>query len=137
MSSKQLSAISEIPTTWKYTYTGSDMVADVSYDMFTSSSSASGASADYEIMVWLSALGGAGPISSTGSTIATPTIAGQSWKLYTGPNGDTTVFSFVASSTVTSFSADLNDFISYLTANQGLSTSQYLMSVQAGTEPFS
>jgi xyloglucan-specific endo-beta-1,4-glucanase len=47
---------------WSWTYTGSDIVADVSYDMFTSSSA--GGANEYEIMIWLAALGGAGPISS-------------------------------------------------------------------------
>ncbi|KAI0970715.1 family 12 glycosyl hydrolase [Xylaria arbuscula] len=131
---KQISAISSIPTTWKYSYTGSSLVADVAYDAFTSSS-ASGSS-EYEIMVWLAALGGAGPISSTGSPIATPTIDGVTWNLFSGPNGAMTVFSFVAQSQVTSFSGDFKDFLTYLTTNQGLSTSQYLTSIGAGTEPF-
>ncbi|KAL3708898.1 hypothetical protein TMatcc_002686 [Talaromyces marneffei ATCC 18224] len=113
---KQLSAISSIPTTWKWSYTGSNIVADVAYDMFTSSS-ASG-SAQYEIMIWLAALGGAGPISSSGSTIATPTI------------------SFVAISEQTSYSGNLLDFFKYLEAHERLSSSQYLLTVQAGTEPF-
>ncbi|KAF2971422.1 hypothetical protein GQX73_g2160 [Xylaria multiplex] len=115
-------------------YTGSNMVANVAYDLFTSSS-ASGSS-EYEVMVWLAALGGAGPISSTGSPVATPTIAGVSWKLYDGWNGNMRVFSFVASSQVTNFSGDLKAFLSYLTSNQGMSTSQYVTSIGAGTEPF-
>jgi len=134
MTAKEVSAISKIPTTWKYSYTGTSIVADVAYDLF-SSSTASG-SAEYEIMIWLAALGGAGPISSTGSTIATPTINGVSWKLYSGPNGDTTVYSFVASSTVTSFSGDLKAFLTYLVTYEGYPSSQYLQSIQAGTEPF-
>lgn len=130
----KLSAISTIPTTWKYSYTGTSIVADVAYDMFTSSSATG--SASYEIMVWLAALGGAGPISSTGSVVATPTISGVKWNLYSGPNGAMTVFSFVAQSEVTSFSGDLKLFLAYLSTNQGLSTSQYLTSIGAGTEPF-
>ncbi|KAJ8132496.1 hypothetical protein O1611_g1132 [Lasiodiplodia mahajangana] len=110
------------------------MVANVAYDLFTSSS-ASGSS-EYEVMVWLAALGGAGPISSTGSPIATPSLAGSSWKLYEGYNGNMHVFSFVASSQITSFSGDLKAFLSYLTSNQGMSTSQYVTSLGAGTEPF-
>ena len=102
--------------------------------MFTSSSATG--SSDYEIMVWLAALGGAGPISATGSPVATPTIAGISWKLFSGTNGATTVFSFVAASEVTSFSADLKLFLTYLATNEGFSTSQYLTSIGAGTEPF-
>ncbi|TFK50155.1 Xeg-Edgp [Heliocybe sulcata] len=135
MTPTRLSAVSTIPTTWRYTYTGtSGAVADVAYDMFLSTSS--GGTADYEVMVWLDALGGAGPISSSGSPIATPTIGGHSWNLYSGPNGQMTVYSFVTTSTITSFSGDLAQFFQYLEANEGVSSSQYLNSIQAGTEPF-
>lgn len=87
-------------------------------------------------MIWLAALGGAGPISATGSLIATVTLAGTSWKLYNGMNGQMNVFSFVASSQVASFSGDLMAFVNYLSSSQGLSKSQILQSVGAGTEPF-
>lgn len=53
----QLSAISSIPSQWSWSYTGTDIVADVAYDLFTSSS-ASGDD-EFEIMVWTAALGGA------------------------------------------------------------------------------
>lgn len=115
-------------------YTGSNIDGDVAYDLFTSSS-ASGSN-EYEIMIWLAALGGAGPISSTGSAVATVTIGGVTWKLYSGPNGSTTVYSFVASSEQTNFSGDLIDFLQYLEKNEGFSSSQYLLTIQAGTEPF-
>ncbi len=115
-------------------YTGENIVADVSYDIFTSST-ATGPH-EYEIMIWLSALGGAGPISSTGSPVATPTINGISWKLFSGRNGDTTVYSFVAVSQVTRFSGDIKLFFTWLAANEGFSTSQYVTSIGAGTEPF-
>ncbi|KAI1359499.1 family 12 glycosyl hydrolase [Xylaria arbuscula] len=133
-SAKQISAISSIPTKWAYSYTGSGIVANVAYDAFTSSSSSG--SSEYEIMVWLAALGGAGPISSTGSAIATATIGGVSWNLWEGYNGNMHVFSFVAASQVTNFSGDLLGFFSYLSTNNGLSTSQYVTSIGAGTEPF-
>lgn len=123
-----------MPHTNSHRYTGSDIVADVAYDMFTSSS-ASG-SDEYEIMIWLAALGGAGPISSTGSAVSTTTIGGVSFSLYSGDNGSTTVYSFVAESEATSFSGDLMDFFTYLESNEGFSTSQYLLSIGAGTEPF-
>jgi len=131
---KALSAIKTIPSTWSWSYTGSNIVADVSYDMWLGSSST--ASPDFEIMVWLAALGGAGPISSTGSPIATISIAGHTWNLFKGQNGSFTVFSFVATSQVTSFSGDIKAFFTYLTSNQGVSTSQVLQSIDSGTEPF-
>ena len=111
-----------------------NVVADVAYDLFTSSTA--DGDEEYEIMIWLAALGGAGPISSTGSAIASTTINGVNWKLYSGPNGQMTVYSFVAESTVTDFSGDLLEFFTYLQKNQGLSSDQYLTHVQAGTEPF-
>ncbi|KAJ5746588.1 hypothetical protein N7520_011770 [Penicillium odoratum] len=131
---KKLSAITSIETVWKWSYSTTSIVADVSYDMFLAATA--DGSDEYEIMVWLAALGGAGPISSTGSAIATVTIDGVSFKLYSGPNGSTTVYSFVATSTVTSFSGDLLSFFTYLIDNEGLSSSLYLVDVQAGTEPF-
>lgn len=87
-------------------------------------------------MVWLAALGNAGPISTTGSAIASVAINGISFKVYSGPNGSMTVYSFVAESTITSFSGDMLEFFTYLVDNQGLSSSLYLIDVQAGTEPF-
>lgn len=129
-----LASISSIPTIWSWSYTGTDIVADVSYDLFTSSSA--DGSDEYEIMIWLDAIGGAGPISSTGNTVDTPTLAGTTWDLYSGPNGATTVFSFVAASAVEDFSGDLMDFLNYLIENQGLASSQYLLSIGAGSEPF-
>ncbi|OQE18222.1 hypothetical protein PENSTE_c018G01153 [Penicillium steckii] len=131
---KQLSAVSSIKSNFDWTYSTTDIVADVAYDMFLSST-ADGDN-EYEIMVWLAALGGAGPISSTGSAIATTTIDGVEWKLYKGPNGSMTVYSFVAPSTVTSYSGDMLNFFTYLINNQGLDKSLYLIDVQAGTEPF-
>lgn len=88
-------------------------------------------------MIWLASYGGAGPISSTGSTIATPTIAGTKWNLYKGPNGDTTVFSFVAPSHLGNFDGDLNGFFTYLVKSQGVASSSVMTALQAGTEPFS
>ncbi|KAI3397579.1 hypothetical protein diail_10551 [Diaporthe ilicicola] len=131
---KQLSAVSSIPSSWEWTYSNTDIVADVSYDLWLAPTS--GGTNSYEIMVWLAAFGNAGPISSTGSAIATPTIGSNTFKLYSGPNGDTTVYSFVADSTIASFSGDMMDFLNYLVKNEGVSDSNYITSLQAGTEPF-
>ncbi|KPM45595.1 hypothetical protein AK830_g867 [Neonectria ditissima] len=131
----ELSTITSIPSQWSWTYTGDDIVANVAYDLFTSSTD--GGDYEYEFMIWLDALGGAGPISATGSAIATVTLADSEWVLYQGKNSQMTVFSFVASETVSSFCGDLMDFVDYLIDNQGVSESQIIQSVGAGTEPFS
>lgn len=109
-------------------------MADVSYDLWLAPTS--GGTNAYEIMVWLAAYGGAGPISSTGSAVATTTVGGHSFELYSGPNGDTTVYSFVATEAIKSFSGDMMDFFRYLVDNEGVSDSNYITSLQAGTEPF-
>ncbi|KAG6819882.1 hypothetical protein H0H93_007761 [Arthromyces matolae] len=137
---KQLSAISSIQSTWKWSQSSSGtVVADVAYDLFTSSTS--GGSAANEIMIWLANYN-AGPISATYSSSGQPSpiassvsIAGHTWNLYFGSNGSNNVYSFLPTSgTVTSFSGDINLFIKYLTSNQGLSSSQYLTTLEAGTE---
>jgi xyloglucan-specific endo-beta-1,4-glucanase len=132
---KAISQVTSLPSTWSWNYSGNSIIANVAYDLFTGASATG--SAQYEVMIWLGALGGAGPISSTGAPIANVNVAGTSWKLYKGPNGQMTVFSFVANSEVKNFNGDLNEFLKYLRNSQGLPGTQILQSVGAGTEPFS
>ena len=122
------------PAYQSHSYSGSGLIANVAYDIFTAST-ADGAP-EYEIMIWLGSLGGAGPISETGSTIGTPNIGGVSWDLYTGSHSQMTVFSFVAPSNIESYSGDLIDFTNYLQENHGLEGSQIVQTIGAGTEPF-
>jgi Glycosyl hydrolase family 12 len=102
-------------------------LADVAYDLFTASTPSG--DSEFEIMIWLAALGGAGPISATGKPIASPTIAGHSWKLSKGLNGKMTVFSFVAPTPIKSFNGDLMAFFRYLETSQGLKKTQFLKSI--------
>lgn len=68
--------------------------------------------------------------------IASPTIGGYQWNLYEGPNGDTTVFSFLPASvsSIENFDGNLMSFYTYLIDSEGLPSSQYLTTLQAGTE---
>ncbi|TFK37098.1 concanavalin A-like lectin/glucanase [Crucibulum laeve] len=138
---KQLSAIKSIPATWKWSQsTSGTVVANVAYDLFTSTTS--GGNNVNEIMIWLANIN-AGPISAVYNSDGTPkpvasnvSLAGHSWNVYSGSNGANNVFSFLPSNgaAVTSFSGDLNTFLKYLTSSQGVSTSQYLKTAQGGTE---
>jgi xyloglucan-specific endo-beta-1,4-glucanase len=69
--------------------------------------------------------------------IGSATVAGYTWDVYKGPNGDMTVFSFVPAGgkQINSFNGDVNLFFTYLIKSQGLSNKQFLKSVGAGTEP--
>ena len=137
--SVQLSSINSMKSSWNWKYTGDSLTADVAYDMFTSSSA--DGSEEFEVMVWLANLN-AGPISSSYSasgdaeTIATPNVAGYDWSLYKGSNGAQTVYSFLPSDSIDSFSGDVYEFFTYLINNQGFDESQYLVSAGAGTEAF-
>ncbi|KAI9901692.1 hypothetical protein N3K66_003509 [Trichothecium roseum] len=131
---KPLGDVQSINAEWAWSYTGNNFIANVAFDLFTGK--AADGDADYEFMIWLGAFGGAGPISSTGSPIATVDILGTSWNLFNGMNGNMNVFSFVASSNVENFSGDLTAFTKYLISEQGVDSAQILQSVGAGTEPF-
>lgn len=62
-SPKQISSILSMESEWSWTNEGSNVVADVAYDLFTSSTA--DGDEEFEIMIWCAALGNAGPISST------------------------------------------------------------------------
>jgi xyloglucan-specific endo-beta-1,4-glucanase len=121
----------------KTRYSGAgDFTTNVAFDIFTGETADSAPA--YEFMIWLGAFGGAGPISETGSPIASGVdLNGQSWDLFYGSHSQMEVYSFVASSgNIESFSGDLVDFTSYLVAEHGVDDSQVVQSVGAGTEPF-
>ncbi|KAJ7876122.1 endoglucanase [Mycena olivaceomarginata] len=128
------------PTLWDWTYATQSVGirADVAYDIWfgkaSSGNPATSASA-YEIMIWLSGLGGIQPV---GSQITTGTVvANHTWNLWKGPNANWEVLSFVsAAGDLNSFDVDLNDFFTYLVEEQGVAPTQYIQSIQAGTEAF-
>ncbi|EGN94417.1 glycoside hydrolase family 12 protein [Serpula lacrymans var. lacrymans S7.3] len=137
---QQLSAISSMPTTWDWSQASTGtVVGDVAYDLFTSDTS--GGSNVNEIMIWLANYN-SGPISadynSSGDAVPVATgiaLGGYTWDLYSGSNGANNVFSYLPSSgTIQSFSTDIYPFLTYLVDNEGVSTSQYLTTAQAGTE---
>ncbi|KAJ7040056.1 glycoside hydrolase family 12 protein [Mycena alexandri] len=135
---KTVASIASIPTTWQWTYTSasSGLVADVSYDLWLSNVAGTGGASStstFEIMVWLSTRGGAGP---AGSQIGTATVNGVTWRLFKGTVSTWTVFSFVAPTEITNFNSDLKPFLTFLTQNEGVPSSQFLVQAQAGTEPF-
>jgi len=55
-----ISKIKSIPTKWSWSYTGTGLVTNVAYDLFTSDTA--GGAEKFELMVWLANIN-AGPIS--------------------------------------------------------------------------
>ncbi len=84
-------------------------------------------------MIWLYRAGGAGPI---GGTQATVSLAGSSWELHRGNNGNWNVYSYVNTTNQTSATLNLMDFLKDLVSRGWMASSKYLSSVQAGTEVF-
>ncbi|KAM0746304.1 concanavalin A-like lectin/glucanase [Meredithblackwellia eburnea MCA 4105] len=133
-----LASIGSIPTSWSWSYSSasSDLIADVSYDLWLSTDSSCGQAvgcSTYEIMVWLSKRGSCQPAGSYSKTVS---IDGVSYDLWTGTVQNWNIFSFVISTETTDFNADLKSFFNYLTSSEGVSSAQFLTGVQAGTEPF-
>lgn len=52
------------------------------------------------------------------------------------PNGDTTVFSFVAPNNINTWNGDLERLFDYLVSSHGVDTDMVITRLQAGTEPF-
>ncbi|GFF27405.1 endoglucanase-1 [Aspergillus udagawae] len=134
LTKKHVSQIGSIPTTVQWSYDNTNIRADVAYDLFTAADiNHVTYSGDYELMIWLARYGGVQPI---GSRIGTANIAGHTWELWYGGSTQKT-YSFVSATPITSFSGDVMDFWRYLTNNHGYpASSQYLINMQFGTEPF-
>nr|AAM77715.1 endoglucanase [Aspergillus luchuensis] len=132
---KLVSQISHIPTAARWSYDNTCIRRGRAYDLFTAADINHVTwSGDYELMIWLARYGGVQPL---GSQIATATVEGQTWELWYGVNGAQKTYSFVAANPITSFQGDINDFFKYLTQNHGFpASSQYLITLQFGTEPF-
>ncbi|KAJ7072698.1 endocellulase [Mycena amicta] len=136
----QLQNVASAPTSWNWTYASQSagIRADVAYDIWLGVASAGNPATNassFEIMIWLSGLGGIQPV---GSQITTGTvIAGHTWNLWKGPNANWEVLSFVsAAGNINSFNVDLNAFFTYLVQQQGVAPTQFIQAVQAGSEPF-
>jgi xyloglucan-specific endo-beta-1,4-glucanase len=132
---KLINSIGSLPSAAQWTYQGNNIRANVAYDLFTASDpNHDKSSGDYELMVWLGRYGNVYPIGSSKGNV---NVLGQTWELFDGYNGAMRVFSFVAPSQRGSFSGDLKAFYNHLIQNNGFpGGSQYLITNQFGTEPF-
>ncbi|KAL6826706.1 glycoside hydrolase family 12 protein [Trichoderma sp. SZMC 28015] len=134
---KQLvSSINSMPTGAVWNYTGNNLRADVAYDLFTASDPNHPTYyGDFELMIWLGRYGDIYPIGQSQGNV---NVNGQDWNLYYGWNGQMQVYSFVAYNQVQNWNGDVKAFYNWMATNRGYPIgSQYLLSYQFGTEPFS
>jgi len=129
----QISQISSANTSTSVTYPSSGTY-DAAYDIwFNADTNVSGVQ-DTEIMIWLHHTGSIQPV---GSSTGTANIAGRTWTVWTGNNGQNNVVSYVGSG-ITSISFNAKDFIldAISRGSQYGTTSWYLTSMQMGFEPW-
>ena len=135
---RQINTIGSAPNsiTLSYPTSGSWNAA---YDIWLNADNNTTGVQDTEIMIWLNRNTQAGNIQPIGGAVGTVTIAGRSWQVWTGNNGQNNVVSYLfQGSPLTSFSFDAMGFINdtFSRGSQYGTPSWWLTSVQAGFEPW-
>ncbi|MFC0005655.1 GH12 family glycosyl hydrolase domain-containing protein [Micromonospora siamensis] len=128
----QVKSISSAPASISWNYI-SGATYDAAYDIWLDPTPKKDGVNQMEIMIWMNRQG---PIQPIGSPVGNTTLAGRSWEVWRGSNGQNNVISYVASSPIPSMSFDALEFIND-TRNRGAITNDwYLTSIQAGFEPW-
>jgi hypothetical protein len=127
----QVSRIRNATSSISYQYASGTYNA--SYDIWLDPTPKTNGVNQMEIMIWFNRQG---PIQPIGSAVGNTTIAGRSWQVWRGSNGSNNVISYVASSTINSWSFNVLDFINDVRARGAITSSWYLTSIQAGFEPW-
>lgn len=128
----QISQIGTATTSTSFAFV-SNAVFDAAYDIWLDPTPKRDGTNQTEIMIWHNRVG---PIQPIGSQVATATIGGRSWAIWTGSNGQNNVISFVAPSAISGVNLNVLDFIN-AAIGRGLATSAwFLTSIQSGFEPW-
>jgi xyloglucan-specific endo-beta-1,4-glucanase len=132
----QLSSIRRVLTSWNFSLKQKIIGGtNISYDIWLSDNHRQDTeNPTGEIMIWLYNTGNICPI---GSKQINTIVDGAGWDLWVGPHpvSGWPVYSFVRTDNTNTASLDLLDFFRYLFTT-GLSSSSYLLSVEAGAEVF-
>ena len=129
---KKLNTMRAVNSSISFNYV-SNAKYDATYDIWLDPTAKKDGVNQTEIMIWFNRTGGVQPV---GSAKTTASIGGKSWQVWIGNNGGNNVVSYVAPSSMSSWSFNILDFIKD-TRNRGYCTdSWYLTSVQAGFEPW-
>jgi Glycosyl hydrolase family 12/Ricin-type beta-trefoil lectin domain len=128
----QVNKIGSATTSWNTTQPGSGAY-DVAYDLWTNSTPTTGGQPNgSEIMIWLNSRGGVRPF---GSQVATASIAGKTWNVWTGRQASWNIISYVLAPGGTSFSnLDLKALIQDSVNRGSTSSSWFLIDVETGFE---
>lgn len=128
----KLSSITSAISTWNVSPSPNGNW-DNAYDIWTNANSTTNNnSSGMEIMIWINHLGSIQPAGTL--TVSNISINGMTWNLWVGGGTNTGTKSYVATSGVTSVNFDLNNFFKDLENRGYLSTGDFLIDVEAGTE---
>lgn len=129
---ERVGSIGGVPSGIAYQYVGG-AVYDAAYDIWLDPTPKTDGVNQTEIMIWLNRTG---PVQPIGTVTGTVSLAGQTWDVWRGSNGQNDVISYVSPSSLTGLNFDIKEFIDH-TVSQGLATPDwYLTSIQAGFEPW-
>ncbi|WP_371660791.1 endo-1,4-beta-glucanase [Streptomyces sp. NBC_00280] len=130
----------KVTSSWNFNITQTTpTVMNVSYDLwFHQKSNPTWQDQPHdEMMVWLNRQNGAGPLGTKRETL---TVGGVAWDLYVGKivntNSSWNVFSFVRKTNTNSQTTDLTGLANALVQRKLMANTNYLTSVEAGTEVF-
>lgn len=117
-----LSALNSVTSSFNVTVPGSGAF-ETAYDIWANGSG-------YEIMLWLNKTGAVGPI---GTEVATASVGGYSWAVYSGSNGSNPVYSFLNTGSATSGTVDILAVLRWI-ESKGWYGNVTLSNVQFGWE---
>ncbi len=129
----QISRITSATSSTTETYPSSGTY-DAAYDIWLNDTTNVSGVQKTEIMIWLNHTGSIQPV---GSSVGSASVAGRTWTVWTGNNGQNNVVSYVGSG-ITSYSFSVMSFINDTLSrgSQYGNTSWYLTSIQNGFEPW-
>jgi Glycosyl hydrolase family 12/LysM domain len=128
----QISEIKTVTSNISFSYPGSGTY-DAAYDIWLDPTPKKDGVNKQELMIWFNRQGQIQPV---GSKVASATIGGRTWEVWTGNNGANDVVSYVAPSPIKSWNFNILDFINDTKTRSGVTNSWYLTSIQAGFEPW-
>jgi hypothetical protein len=126
------SSIATAPSAWSVTPSSSGNW-DIAYDIwFNPNSSTSNNSTGLELMIWINNMGS---IQPAGVVVSNVSIEGATWNIWrSGSTKNRGTISYVRTSGTNSVSFDLVNFFHDLVSCGYLTSNQYLIDVEAGTE---
>ncbi len=130
----QVSNLASLNSSWNIATASGDW--DSAYDIwFNQTATTTGQPNGTELMVWINH---SGPPQPFGSQVATTSVNGSSWNVWTGTEsgGGTSwhIISYVDTTPTTSVNFDLKNFATDAVARGSLQSSWYLIDVEAGFE---